>query len=42
MGRDCIQMERVSLTLEATSSTYEQKLECWAAFVKQFVFQYVT
>jgi hypothetical protein len=26
--------------VEATSSTYEQKLECWATDVEEFVFQY--
>jgi hypothetical protein len=42
-GRDCIQMRRVLLRpVEATSSTYEQKCECWATAVGQLVFQYVT
>jgi hypothetical protein len=29
-------------TCAATSSSYKQRLECWANVVEQFVFQYVT
>jgi hypothetical protein len=29
-------------SVEATSNISEQKLECWASVVEQFVFQYVT
>jgi hypothetical protein len=31
-----------SSPVEATSSTYEEQLECWSALVEKSVFQYVT
>jgi hypothetical protein len=33
---------RLHSPVESTSSTYEQKLECWVTVVERFVFQYVT